>query len=406
LLVGVGRTFDRTEDLPSRTKLGRFEVIECIGRGAMGVVYAAHDPLLARDVALKVLHHQTDAQRVIGEARALARLSHPNVVAIYDVGEDGGRAFIAMEMLAGTTLAAWLKVEARSWQAIVEVFLQAGRALSAAHKAGVVHGDFKPENVIIRTDGRVAVTDFGLARMVSTPSEGGQDLMIGTPAYMAPEQLEGGQATPASDQFAFATSLHEALYGARPYAAPTTRELRALMRNPRVLAQPTTRDVPAWLFTFIAHAVEIDPRFRHASVDELCTRISRKLAGDVHYTINAFLQVGMFVVHAAISTLFTWALLSPDAPAAPPKPSLPPNEVRLHYISTVIAVWLAALFFFGWGPLGVVWTPINAYGLFRRKRWALTSTLVYAACSALTCIGTPVAVYAFVTLQPLRRKSA
>jgi len=398
LLVGVGRTFDRGGDLPSRAKLGRYEIIEPIGRGAMGTVYAAHDPLLRRDVAVKVLHKR--GERSLDEARALARLSHENVVAVYDVGEDDGRVYIAMERIAGTTLGAWLTSAPRAWRDVLVVFLQAARGLSAAHAAGIVHGDFKPDNVLVRDDGRVVVTDFGLARARGDRRE---HFVRGTPAYMAPEQLEGGAATPASDQFAFATALHEALYGARAFGASTVQELRALFRSPQILRRPPdTRGVPEWIFPIVARGVEIDPNHRFARLDDLTRALARKLGSEIHYTVNAAAQLVMFVFHALVTIFFVWAILSPDTPPAPAR-NLPEGELRLRYVSTVIAVWLAALFFFGWAPLGVVWTPVNAYGLLRRRRWALTSTLIYAGYSLLTCIGTPAAIYALLTLWPLRK---
>jgi eukaryotic-like serine/threonine-protein kinase len=397
LLVGVGHTFDRGDDLPSVSKLGRYEIVELIGRGAMGSVYSARDPLLEREVALKVLHTRDGGS--LDEARALARLSHANVVAVYDVGEDDGRVYIAMERVAGTTLGAWLARAPRDWRAITAAFLHAARGLAAAHAAGVVHGDFKPDNVLVREDGSVVVTDFGLARMQGARVSG--ELLAGTPAYMAPEQLHGAPATPASDQFAFATALYEALYGARPYAAPSLDELRARMKRP--LSRPAdTTGVPPWLFPILARALEIDPQRRFASVDELSRALSRKLGAEIHYTVNAAAQLFMWIFHVLITVFFLWALFSPDTPPAPAR-NLPEGELRLRYVSTVIAVWLAALFFFGWAPLGVVWAPVNAYGLFRKKRWALTSTLIYAGFSALTCLGTPAAVYAFVTLWPLRK---
>jgi predicted Ser/Thr protein kinase len=398
LLVGVGRTFEPGTDLPLAGKLGRYELVEVIGRGAMGSVYSARDPLLAREVALKILHKNTGN---LDEARALARLAHPNVVGVYDVGEEDGRVWIAMERAPGETLGAWLKTEPRTWQAILDVFVQAARALEAAHAAGVVHGDFKPDNVLVDGAGRVKVTDFGLARLHDAARD--DRLLAGTPAYMAPEMLEGGEATPASDQFALATTLHEALYGARAYAAPTMTELREQMRHARVLPHPPqTRGVPEWVFPIVARGVEIDPRFRFANVSELERAITRRLGGEVHYVVNAVLQLVMFVFHVAITVLFIAALSAPSEPQR----TYPPDEARLHYISTVIAVWLAALFFFGWAPLGIFWTPINAYGLFRRRRWALRSTLIYAGFSIWTCLGTPFALYALSSLWPLRKNKS
>jgi len=393
LLVGVGRTFERGVDLPLQGKLGRYELVSEIGRGAMGSVYSARDPLLAREVALKILHKNAGN---LDEARALARLAHPNVVAVYDVGEEDGRVWIAMERAAGETLGVWLRSSARTWEAILDVFVQAARALDAAHAAGVVHGDFKPDNVLVAPDGSVKVMDFGLARLHDVSRD--DRLFAGTPAYMAPEQLEGAAATPASDQFAFATTLHEALYGARAYAAPTMTELREQMRNARVLQRPAhARGVPDWVFPIVARGVEIDPRFRFPSIADLSGAITKRQGGDVHYKVNAVLQMVMWLFQVAITVLLTAALLSPDDPH-------PPAEAR-HYLATVVAVWLGALFFFGWAPLGVFWAPINAYGLLRRRRWALGSTMIYAVFSLWTCIGTPFAVYALLSLWPLRKKN-
>jgi serine/threonine protein kinase len=395
LLVGVGRTFDRGVDLPLQGKLGRYELVAEIGRGAMGSVYSARDPLLAREVALKILHKNAGN---LDEARALARLTHPNVVTVHDVGEDDGRVWIAMERATGETLGAWVNSAPRTWEAILAVFVQAARALEAAHAAGVVHGDFKPDNVLVAPDGSVKVMDFGLARLVDVSRD--DVLLAGTPAYMAPEQLEGGVATPASDQFAFATTLHEALYGARAYAAPTMTELREQMRNARVLQRPPhARGVPEWVFPIVARGVEIDPRFRFAKMIDLERSITRRLGGDVHYKVNAVSQIVMWFFHVAITALFIMALSAPSEPQR----TYPPDEARLHYISTVIAVWLAALFFFGWAPLGIFWTPINAYGLLRKRRWALGSTMIYAGYSVWTCIGTPFAIYALLSLWPLRK---
>jgi predicted Ser/Thr protein kinase len=395
LLVGVGRTFERGVDLPLQGKLGRYELVSEIGRGAMGSVYSARDPLLAREVALKILHKNAGN---LDEARALARLAHPNVVAVYDVGEEDGRVWIAMERASGETLGAWLRAAPRTWEAILGVFVQAARALDAAHAAGVVHGDFKPDNVLVAADGSVKVMDFGLARLHDVSRE--DRLLAGTPAYMAPEQLEGAEATPASDQFAFATTLHEALYGARAYAAPTMSELREQMRNARVLQHPAhARGVPEWVFPIVARGVEIDPRFRFPSMTDLSRAITKRIDGEVHYKINALLQIGMWFIHVALTAFFVIALSAPDEPPR----THAADEAGLRWVVTIIVVWLAALFFLGWAPLGVFWTPINAYGLFRRRRWALRSTMIYAGYSIWTCVGTPLAIYALMTLWPLRK---
>jgi serine/threonine protein kinase len=152
-------------------RVGRYEVLSPIGAGGMGVVYAARDPKLRRTVALKMLRpgaqeNATDSkmrERLLREARAMARLSHPNVLSVYDVGELNGQVFLAMELVEGATLTTWLRERRRSWREVLDVFVEAGRGLSAAHAAGLIHRDFKPDNVLVGNDGRVRVTDFGLA---------------------------------------------------------------------------------------------------------------------------------------------------------------------------------------------------------------------------------------------------
>ncbi|MGA9524644.1 MAG: protein kinase, partial [Myxococcaceae bacterium] len=217
------------------SSLGRYIILDQVGQGGMGVVYAAYDPELDRRVAIKLL--QTGApgsqssggkERLIREAQALARLSHPNVVHVHDVGAHGERVFMAMELVEGRTLRAWLKEQPRSWREMTAVFLAAGRGLSAAHAAGLVHRDCKPENVLISADGQVRVLDFGIARQWEsddlepthevTPSADERSslsaplteagVVLGTPSYLAPELFDGKPADPRSDQFSFCVSLY------------------------------------------------------------------------------------------------------------------------------------------------------------------------------------------------------
>jgi len=211
----------------------RYQLIEELGRGGMGVVYRAHDALLQRDIALKLIHPgwAGDADRrtrLIRESRAMAKLRHPHVAHVYDAGELDGEVFFAMELVEGQTLREWLAAQ-RSPEEIVACFVQAGRGLEAAHAAGIVHRDFKPDNVLIDAEGRPLVTDFGLARAtdLATQADDGDSptssvvtrpgLAAGTPAYMAPEQLEGGAVDAKADVFAFCVALWEALYGLRPF---------------------------------------------------------------------------------------------------------------------------------------------------------------------------------------------
>jgi serine/threonine protein kinase len=223
-------------------QVGRYRLSRALGAGAMGEVWAAHDPQLDREVAVKILRVEASdapdvAERLLREARALARLDHPNVVRVYDAGEEGGRPFLVMALVEGRTLRAWLNERARPPGEILEVFQGAGRGLAAAHRAGIVHRDFKPENVFIDGAMRVVVGDFGLARQGAAPDEPAAPgaearpptvtrtgAFIGTPAYMAPEQLAQKPADARSDQFAFAVALWEALSGRRPFSGRTVGE--------------------------------------------------------------------------------------------------------------------------------------------------------------------------------------
>jgi tetratricopeptide (TPR) repeat protein/predicted Ser/Thr protein kinase len=214
---------ERSAWLPEE-RIGRFPIIRILGEGGMGVVLLAHDPELDRPIALKLLLSDEDERtRLLHEARAMARVSHPNVVTVHDVGVHAGRVFIAMEFVEGATLHEWLQTP-RSAGDILAVMAAAGRGLLAAHQAGVVHGDFKPENVLVGSDGRVRVSDFGLAvRAEACSSPFGRG---GTPLYMAPEQHRGERASVRSDQYAFATTLFVALTGRKPFAAASRRALQ------------------------------------------------------------------------------------------------------------------------------------------------------------------------------------
>lgn len=214
----------RRVDTP--TRIGRYVVLRFVGEGGMGRVYAAWDPVLDRKVALKLIHPLLDVpaarEQLLTEARSMARVTHPNLVAIHDAGEDEGAVFIAMEFIDGQTLREWLRTK-RPEREVVEALTKAGHGLRAIHAAGLVHRDFKPGNVLVGADGRVLVTDFGLARSLR---QGRADaLQGGTPAYMAPEQRRGEAGDARADQFAFCVTLHEALIGraASSSSAPACR---------------------------------------------------------------------------------------------------------------------------------------------------------------------------------------
>lgn len=217
-------------------RVGRYEIQQELGRGGMGVVYLARDVTLDRRIALKLLHarHDQAAQaRLLREAQVMARLAHPNVVPVFELGEWRGELYLTMELVDGLTLDRWLATVPRTPTEVLEKFLEAARGLAAAHAAGVVHRDFKPANVLVGVDGRVRVTDFGLSRPgpavslppLASPLVTRDGALVGTLAYMAPEQLDGATADERSDQFSFCVALAEALLGERPFEGRTWSEL-------------------------------------------------------------------------------------------------------------------------------------------------------------------------------------
>jgi serine/threonine protein kinase len=260
-----------------RTRIGRYAIEGLLGTGGMAVVYLARDPLLGRAVALKVMRVDGDepgASRLVREGQALARISHPNVISVYEVGrETDGLIYIAMERIAGTTLAAWLETP-RAPHEIIQVFAAAGRGLSAAHAAGLVHRDFKPENVMVGDDGRVCVLDFGLAR-TSRDGDGSDpdhDGMAGTPAYMSPEQWRGQRAGVATDQFSFCVALWRALAGEHPFDLRSRAALRRAVIAGRL--RPPPASLPRRLRGVLRRGLAAEPGARFASIDALVDRLA------------------------------------------------------------------------------------------------------------------------------------
>jgi tetratricopeptide (TPR) repeat protein len=291
--------------LPRGSTIGRYMLLEPVGEGGMGVVYRAFDPELDRSVAVKLIRSAEGTAearaRLLREAQALARLSHPNVVGVHDVGAVGDQVFLAMEMLDGQTLRDWLKTGTRSWKEIVRAFADAGRGLAAAHRAGLVHRDFKPSNAFVETSGRVRLLDFGLARPADAlasqisldrgssddePSSGPSaeapldapsrvggiyasvtqaGKIAGTPRYMAPEQAASGTATALSDQYAFCVALCEALYEKKPRPNVAERELRG--------------PGPRRLRALVARGLRKDPAERSATMDVVVAALDRALVG-------------------------------------------------------------------------------------------------------------------------------
>ena len=283
-----------TSDKGQRTVVGRYVIRENIGAGGMGAVYAAHDPQLDRTVAVKLLHAGVDEARLVREAKALAKLAHPNVITVYDVGTYVGGVFLAMEFVKGSTLKAWTRTAARSWRDVVRVFVDAGRGLAAAHASGLVHRDFKPDNVLIGEDGRVRVLDFGIAgevrkdaRPTASDLAGSvQDapltmsgVIMGTPAYMAPEQFLGTETDERTDQYGFSVALWEALYGERPYQADTIAAL-AYEVWCGTLPDVRARDVPAWLTRIVTRGLSPLPAQRYRSMNALLADVDAGIASE------------------------------------------------------------------------------------------------------------------------------
>jgi len=317
--------------------LGRFVVLGLVGRGAMGEVYAAYDPDLDRKIAIKLVRadrsgNSADGRtRLMREAQATAKVSHPNVVVVYDAGTLGARVFIAMEFVEGHTLRYWLKAKARGWLEILDIFLAAGRGLAAAHEKDLVHRDFKPDNVMVDGAGHVRVMDFGLARLAAdgapAPVERSSDdaprapgpplvadavdvdatgivsagsshatrpfmasqstsaldhkltqtgSVMGTPAYMSPEQFRSQRADARSDQFSFCVALWEALYDVRPFAGGSLAELADNVAGGRLVAVPATTRVPGWVEKVLARGLDRTPDRRFPSMAALLAELDRR----------------------------------------------------------------------------------------------------------------------------------
>jgi eukaryotic-like serine/threonine-protein kinase len=325
---------------PPPRSVGRYQLEGELGAGGMGVVYGAHDPELDRRVAIKLLRPSTfaDAEeqraRLRHEAQAMAKLSHPNVVAVYDVGSVGDQIFLAAELVDGTTLSRWLTESARPRREVLRLFIEAGQGLEAAHAAGIVHRDFKPDNVLIGRDGRARVTDFGLAR-AARPSGDDPRLaagvlqcgtmtrtgaLAGTPPYMAPELWQGGRADALSDQFAFTVALHEGVVGEQPFVGRSLPELAQAICSGA--ARPLPRGTPAWLRRLIGRGLKVAPAQRYPSMTELLSELRRDR--------RRLLRVGVWASGAlgvAAALVLASGVLQPRL-SAPRLPSTPPPGAR------------------------------------------------------------------------------
>ena len=336
----------RALELARGDEVGRYVILERVGAGGMGVVYAAWDPALDRKVALKLLHPgqaSDHEQRLEREAQAMARLTHPNVIGVHDVGEVEGRVFMAMEFVEGQTLGAWIAARERSWAEIVTVMRAAGEGLAAAHAQRLVHRDFKPDNVMIGAEGRVRVMDFGLVRAATTSTSGGErrhealedleDLphmhasleggvlesqlteagsLLGTPAYMAPEQLRGDDADARADQFSFCVTLWRCLYGQRPFAGDTPLAVLFAVSEGRFAEPPADRDVPVRVLRVLERGLAGDPSARWPDMRALLDALR-----DEPDARRRPWLLGLVAVAVAVAAGTAAVVLEPPAPPKP-----------------------------------------------------------------------------------------
>lgn len=341
--VGPPPTVERSQspgkedELAAGAQLGRYELTHRLGAGGMGVVFAAHDPQLDRDVAVKVLltdrgraRTPDGRARLLREAQAMAKLSHANVVPVFDVGIDDGRVFVAMELVHGKTLAEWLDTNPDVAR-VLDVVMAAGRGLAAAHAAGFVHRDFKPANVMVTDDDRALVMDFGLARALdgdgTSPSGASQAIsapaldsltndsesidcasktpaltragvVMGTPAYMAPEQHRGRVPDARADQFAFCVTAWEALCGQRPYIGGSVVQLaiEKTKGEPIDLAGA----LPSKVGAVLRRGLRPRPEERFSTMPELLDALTGARAPSKRWTW-AGLSLGVGVMAAAVA---------------------------------------------------------------------------------------------------------
>jgi serine/threonine protein kinase/Tol biopolymer transport system component len=318
------------------TSVGRYKICGVSGEGGMGVVHRGYDPELDRDVAIKLVRggaRRSDDARMLIEAKAMAQLRHPNVVPIFDVGLAPGGVFLAMPLIEGGTLRQWLRREQPSLDVILDKFVAAGRGLMAVHDQGIVHRDFKPDNVLLDARGEVFVTDFGLAQLAAhcnaaepsiplayadTLTRSGQ--IVGTPAYMAPEQLRGQHVDPRADQFSFCVALWEAVYGERPFQDPAARTtdlypvlVAAIGAGP---VQPARGGRPRWLASLLTRGLAADREQRwptlHALLDEIAAH--RAATAQRPWRVTGPRMIALACIAVAVATVAASRFIRPPSP--------------------------------------------------------------------------------------------
>jgi tetratricopeptide (TPR) repeat protein len=262
-------------------RIGRYVTLGTLGRGGMGVVVAAHDPELDRRIAIKLVHpalwrtaSEKARELLRAEARAMARLVHPNVVTVHDLGTVGDQLFVAMELVEGTSLDAWRRAAPRTWREVLAVCIQAGRGIAAAHRAGLVHRDVKPQNVLVDRHGHARITDFGLAALIHVGPVVAEAGPAGTPAYMSPEQHRCDEVGPPSDQFNFCVMLYEALFGERPFAGATPSAVALEVLAGRMRDLPRRPHLPLRVRRALRRGLATDPAARFPDMEALLAELA------------------------------------------------------------------------------------------------------------------------------------
>jgi predicted Ser/Thr protein kinase len=367
---------------PDRVRVGRYRIVDRLGAGGMGVVYSAHDDELGRPVAVKVLRAEVGAsaehrQRLVREAQAMARLSHPNVVHVYEIGHHERSIFIAMELVRGVTLRRWLDAKHRSVEEILAMYLEAAQGLVAAHEAGLVHRDFKPDNVLVGDDGTPRVLDFGLARSGSDDAADPErashvwpddhditvtGTVMGTPLYMAPEQLHGNKPDQRADQFAFCVALYEGLYGERPFTGSSLTTLAASIQRDRPNLGKRRPGISRRVATALRRGLSPAPDDRYPSMsallDDLRPALLRRRGlrwaalGLVAAALAVAVALGAKPIDVAVTEVAApsgdaddrWSAIIEasdlPAPLATPLPE-DPAEVTIHRLDNGLTVYVA-----------------------------------------------------------------
>lgn len=341
--------------LPGGGTLGKYRLDRVIGAGGMGMVWAGYDPDLERSVAIKVLLDAGEAAlrtRLLREARAMARLKHPNVLVVYEVGTDANRDYIAMELVDGGDLAAWLRAKPLRAD-VVTALVAAGQGLAAAHDAGLIHRDFKPHNILRSLAGRVYVTDFGLARgqldlaadvalvpathVGDSPSAGPRaypldsvldseltqtGVLIGTPAYMAPEQFAGLVPDPRTDQFAFCVTAWEALAGARPFTGDTLDALKAAVGRG---ASKAPGELSSAVRAVLTRGLSAEPASRWSDMHALLAAFEHAVAPPRPRWPVLLAAVTVLAIGVTAVVLSNRGGDAPSPPTPPPTPVLQPG---------------------------------------------------------------------------------